>query len=591
MRLAGYCLGAVTVLMLAFGGAAHAEQSTQAFQDYGLPALRAINDAYVTGEIDRATALQYRVYYCKSPELLPEKFHMEGGTLKSGTPILLQAYEELEAMGRGDLAGPLRSRPTGLTMTRTTTHFIIHYTTSGGDAVSEAFVDDVEDACETAWSSYHNDYNWDVVPGDGSAGGGYDMIDCYIHSLGPGLLGMAEPESSVPPNPPHNDKTGFFHVNSTISSLGDRLATTAHEYMHVVQFGYNSSSVNSWWMENCAMMGEEFAYDTINDYRGYLSFFFGPIYEPLYTHNGQYEYGQITWPMYHAERFTPDLVRDLWDRLQWAYSFWDICDDAFAPYGYDIDSAYAEFMRWCVYTNYRDDGNHFEEAGTWNSYFYPDNIYNSYPQLNQGPDYSKRPDRVSSSFMAMQPESGSSDNVLQVDFDGPECTIDVTLFHKHEDEQGHTEYYMTLDANGDGTIQVPGFDETCDWVVMLVNMSLYCSGAQDYSFDLSTTSGGQSVDEGAAAEMVRVYPNSPNPVLDRTVLSYALPRASEVDVKIVDASGRLVRSLYSGDQQPGTYEMVWNRQNDSGQEVASGVYYALVRAGGQELTRQMTVLR
>ncbi|MBM3316828.1 MAG: hypothetical protein FJY75_03150, partial [Candidatus Eisenbacteria bacterium] len=275
MRKAARLASLFALVLLGLTAAAPAAPTT--FESFGHPALQAINDAYATGEIDRAQALIHRVQFVKGSDRLPERFRLGGGPIKSGTTILLEAYEELEAMGRGDALGDLRARPTNLLNSRTTAHFKIHYTLSGSDAVTEAYVDVVQEAVEVGWSSYHTTYGWDVPPGDGAAGGGMNLIDCYIHALGSGIMGLAEPESSVPPNPPYNDYTGFFHVNTNISNANQRRITVTHEYMHIVQFGYNAGSTNSWFMENCAMMGEEYSYDNINDYRGYLSAWFGPI--------------------------------------------------------------------------------------------------------------------------------------------------------------------------------------------------------------------------------------------------------------------------------------------------------------------------
>lgn len=587
MRPAPICICYVALTLLALIAPAPAT----AWETYGLPSLEAISAACEEGRIDRAEALALRVRAIKTPESLPSEFRLQGGELKCATPLVLQAYEELEALGRGDAVDDLRARPTNLPLLRTTTHFMIHYTLSGGDATTEAYVDVIEGACEIAWTAFHTTYTWDVPPTDGTAGGGNNLTDIYIHVLGAGTMGMAERESLAPPDPPYSDYTGFMHINTNLTANESRV-TTAHEYMHIIQYGYNANSNNvSWFGENCAMMGEEYAYDTINDYRGYLPPWFGTIWVPLYTSGDQYEYSQITWPMYMTERHAAGLVEDLWDRMQWVYAYFEICEDAFAPYGCTHDQAYHELRTWGVYTGYRHDGQHFSEAGTWNPIYYPDHIHSSYPTGDQHPGAGKAPDRLGASFQAFLPQSGNDDNVLRVHFNGPACTIAVTLFRKLEGIAGHTEYYVTLDANGDGTLDVPGFDQS-EWVLMLVTMSLYCGADnQDYVYSAETTVGSGAVDASLAETRVRFFPNVPNPLTDRTVLSYALAERSAVELRVVDAAGRLVRTLFAGEQHPGRYEILWDRTDEAGRAVESGVYYAIARAGDEELARQMTVLR
>jgi hypothetical protein len=496
-------------------------------------------------------------------------------------------------MGRGDAVTELRSRPTDLPLTRTTTNFTIHYATSGEDAVNEAYVDVIQDACETSYAAYHTTYGWAPPPGDGELGGGTDLTDVYVHVLGANTMGMAEHEAQVPGAPPYYDYTGFFHINTNITSVGGRKVTVAHEYMHVVDFGYNALDINGWWLENTAMMGEEFAYDSINYYRNYLPDWFGWIQKSLYTHDELFEYGQITWPMYLAERFDPAIVQDVWARLAMSYSFFDdpVIEPALAVYGSALLEANNELKIWGVYTSFRDDGNHFEEAGTWSSYYYPDRTLSAYPTGEQHPSVDRRPDALGASFEAFLPEAGNTDNTLVVDFNGPVCTYSVTLLLKKVGVAGHTEYYMPIDANGDGSLEVPDWN-LAEWAWMLINMNDACTSPRDFIFSADTEMGNQSVDEGAGAGLrARLYPNYPNPVSDRTVLAYSLPRHSAVDARIVDATGRLVRTLFTGDQNAGTYEIMWNRRDDGDREVASGAYYAIVRMDGRELTRQMTVLK
>ena len=58
-----------------------------------------------------------------------------------------------------------------------------------------------------------------------------------------------------------------------------------------------------------------------------------------------------------------------------------------------------------------------------------------------------------------------------------------------------------------------------------------------------------------------------------------------------DISGRKVRTLQSGFQRPGTYELTWDGRNDSGQQVASGVYFYSFQAGGDAMTKKLLLVR
>jgi flagellar hook assembly protein FlgD len=66
---------------------------------------------------------------------------------------------------------------------------------------------------------------------------------------------------------------------------------------------------------------------------------------------------------------------------------------------------------------------------------------------------------------------------------------------------------------------------------------------------------------------------APNPTRDATILAYALPRAGNVSLVVLDASGRAVRTLASGPLPAGPHTARWDLRNDAGRTVRSGVYF------------------
>jgi Ni,Fe-hydrogenase III small subunit len=73
-----------------------------------------------------------------------------------------------------------------------------------------------------------------------------------------------------------------------------------------------------------------------------------------------------------------------------------------------------------------------------------------------------------------------------------------------------------------------------------------------------------------AFELVQNYPNPFNPT---TTIRYELPAAAEVSLTIYDILGREIKTLVDGQSSPGTFQVVWNGENASGNRVASGVYF------------------
>lgn len=87
-------------------------------------------------------------------------------------------------------------------------------------------------------------------------------------------------------------------------------------------------------------------------------------------------------------------------------------------------------------------------------------------------------------------------------------------------------------------------------------------------------------------------PCRPNPVRTTATVRYELPAPAEVDLKIYDISGRLVRDLVSGRVQlAGPHSVVWNRRSDTGHTVSAGAYLLRLKVGGETKTSTMVVLQ
>jgi subtilisin-like proprotein convertase family protein len=83
----------------------------------------------------------------------------------------------------------------------------------------------------------------------------------------------------------------------------------------------------------------------------------------------------------------------------------------------------------------------------------------------------------------------------------------------------------------------------------------------------------------------------PNPVTRTATIRFDLPNTGQVDLAVFDVSGRRVATLVSGVVQAGQREAIWNGRDDSGRDVASGLYWVRLTADGSALTRKMLVIR
>ena len=88
-----------------------------------------------------------------------------------------------------------------------------------------------------------------------------------------------------------------------------------------------------------------------------------------------------------------------------------------------------------------------------------------------------------------------------------------------------------------------------------------------------------------------LHPNYPNPFNPSTTVSYTLHFASYVKLTVFDVLGRRIRILEDNTQASGDYSVDWDGTDQSGQQVASGVYFIRLTASNQTETRKAVLVR
>jgi aminopeptidase N len=97
--------------------------------------------------------------------------------------------------------------------------------------------------------------------------------------------------------------------------------------------------------------------------------------------------------------------------------------------------------------------------------------------------------------------------------------------------------------------------------------------------------------DAAVPSVLRLEPSRPNPFAAATTIRFALPAAGPVRLELLDVTGRVVRRIAEGSMAAGTHTLDWNGADASGHPVPAGVYWARLRAQGQERTQKLTILR
>jgi hypothetical protein len=85
--------------------------------------------------------------------------------------------------------------------------------------------------------------------------------------------------------------------------------------------------------------------------------------------------------------------------------------------------------------------------------------------------------------------------------------------------------------------------------------------------------------------------NYPNPFNPSTTIRFTTPTAAPVQLVVYNALGQHVRTLANGYHDAGTHVVLWDGRDRAGREVATGVYVYRLRAGSQEITNRMLLMK
>ena len=243
-----------------------------------------------------------------SQKLINQLQVIRGGTnalLKTGVPdraknnmtmLLFQAKKNenrLTAEAK-DVFKSINARPTGLSSTYSETaknFFKFYYTTSGADAVATAdansngtpdYVENMATAFVRALTVY--DSLGYARPPIASSDGGKYCVYLSNSAAGTGVYGYAQPETLVGNNPnttatENSAMTSFMVMRNNYTGFGTGAAmlqiamevTTAHEFFHAIQFGYETNNMTGFPMEMCATWGEDIVFPGDDDNWQYLT--------------------------------------------------------------------------------------------------------------------------------------------------------------------------------------------------------------------------------------------------------------------------------------------------------------------------------
>jgi len=264
--------------------------------------------------------------------------------------------------------------------------FRIHFDTTGTSAPNyfpgvtnniQLSVDSLAIAFDSAYTFEINYLGYNAPPKDDNDGGD-NLFDVYVTNLG--YYGVTEWNSNSA-----GKNASFIRVDNKMDFFTKGIhaarATAAHEFHHAVQVGSYSDYLegNTHYFEMTSTAMEEFVYDYVNDYYGYLSGYFdNPDRRFTFfdgTGNGG-GYDRAIWNIFLKERFEQnegnskkgfDIIKRSWElmrnnqntSMQAIYL-------ALSENGLSLKNIFAEFAQWNYFTGHRTvNGKYFSESDNY----------------------------------------------------------------------------------------------------------------------------------------------------------------------------------------------------------------------------------
>ena len=269
-----------------------------------------------------------------------------------------------------------------------TVHFCIHWVSATADAPPSAdsdhdlvpdYVETMADVFENVHQVENGEMAWREPVGDGTRGGDVDKTDVYIKQLGDqGIFGYSTPD----PNQKGSSQFAYLVLDNDFrqsefpryaSPLEPMEVTAAHEYNHVLQFGYDWLQ-DTWMFEATAVWAEDKVYDAVNDYLSYLNPWVSLTKRPLTSFDAidpsnpinVKVYGDMVWNRWVEAHYGQDAIRAAWEKSLTTKP------RSFAPGAYDASlrthgtTFFNAFTRFAADTaEWHSSAGPFEEGSTW----------------------------------------------------------------------------------------------------------------------------------------------------------------------------------------------------------------------------------
>ncbi|WP_445664232.1 T9SS type A sorting domain-containing protein [Fodinibius sp. AD559] len=552
-----------------------------------------IERAYLQGDLSLDQKVLYKFFPTEAKGKLPDAENVNyDQPLKCGTPATSDFHRHKSELSSSTVnqIESLLSNPTlqaSETYQSPDGYFTIHYETSGPHAVpsedsdNDGVPDYVEGVATAADSSYRHEvqrlnYTDPVV--DNS-----DPYPIFIENTNP-YYGFTDIGSRRNLNSDtfiaiHNDFENFPpNDDPEGDQIGAIKVTVAHEFKHAVQYEANDwQGETESWLEMDATLMEEVVYDNVNDYYNYIiweSSIFNSPSGGFYP--GSYEH--ITWALFFEEKYGSQFWVDVWKVIK-DNPFITMVDAMTQQLGgaKSFDENYIESQLW----HYASGDNSAQGFGFEERQHYPTpptstsgNIFTQDFSIPREPSSLSLPGAFAANYFEVPLQSDLAGNIsLETTSNVQNSGVGLIAYFNN----GTAAPLLYPLADQQASVKTTSFSWQNISKLGLVLTNSSTSSSDENTIYLAL--GGNNFEN-------MLSHNYPNPFKQSTKIRFTLDKKTDVQLKVYNTSGRLIKTLINEELTAGLYEPTFDGSN-----LASGVYIYQLITNQQQIVKKMTLIK
>ncbi|PAU95184.1 hypothetical protein CK503_03015 [Aliifodinibius salipaludis] len=574
----------IIVFFVAIGTA----QSQDRLQEKPVDLFQKIDRAYQQEDITLDQKVLYKFFPSESKDKLPGTDDVNyNSPLKCGTP----AYSDFHRH-KAELSPSTVNRVESTLSTSNMQasesyqsldgHFTIHYETSGSHAVppedsdSDGIPDYVEEVAAAADSSYRHEVDnlsyTDPIP----QGQTYDIQILNLENIYGRTVSTGGGTTYI--DIENDFSEGFPPNDDQDNQIGAVKVTVAHEFKHAIQYEANEwQGETESWLEMDATLMEEVVYDNVNDYYNYIASDNSIFNDPS---GGFYpgSYANITWALFFEEKFGSQFWVDVWETIK-NNPFISMVDALTNQLGGpdSFNRNYIESQLW----HYASGNNSAQGFGFEERQHYPTpptsttgNIFTEEFPIPRESSSLSLPGAFAANYFDVPLKSDLAGNI-SLETTSNVQNSGVGLIAYFDDGTAAPLFYPLADRQASVETTSVNWQNINELGLVLTNSST--SSADGNTIYLAL--GSDNFDNTLSH-------NYPNPFNQTTKIRFTLEEETDVQLKVFDTSGRLVKTLINEELTPGLYEPTFD-----GSDLASGVYIYQLITNQKQTVKKMTLIK